>query len=325
MDIGRFVTVSAVEDPEMVCLGTGLYMDVYIERLFEFFEAAVPADFTVPVNIVTGSACTKLDRIACYDPETRSVYAESFDSLGYRTLGVLRHEVTHAVVHALWGRSVPFFEEGIAEALSRSIPGSIGPSEGSVSVLGMVDAAAEDVDYMVAARFSRFLIDAHGLARYRQMFQGSPQGSSRGEIVQLFGEVYGKSLTELEAEFSEQSRCAYQMDVCAAPIEAVSLSWAASVAVSCEDPFMYGASWGSMGRQWTLSISHGGRYRLQASVPVVIERCGACQAQATQGFSTDVEVDLQPGVYNLEVSFNGGAHDTVQLELLSTLLDRTSG
>lgn len=185
-------------DEYELCLGTPAHLDAYIERVFAFLGAE-PGDFTVPIHVVASPSCGNANHNGCYHPNKRRVSVSLDENSRYRPTAVLRHEVTHAVVHAAWGRSVSFFEEGFAESLSRTFAVSSEWTPEPQPVLHMLDDPSEQLDYEAAALFIRYLIDRVGIAPFRTIFQKS-RGGTRDEIVALIETVTGEEFAALDLE-----------------------------------------------------------------------------------------------------------------------------
>ncbi|WP_434421548.1 hypothetical protein [Nannocystis pusilla] len=208
----QHVEISLENDAREVCAGSVAHLDRYINRAFNFFGIAAPAPLGVPVLVVgTESPCADLySSSSCYVAGEETVYLADLDLEGRRTLGVVRHELSHAVIDRVWGQSAPFFNEGLAESLSQTLDRATPPALAPVGA--MLDRIPAEVDYTAAAYFVRFLIDTRGLERFKQVFQQS-LGHSRAEIEALMASIYGESFQALEAEYlSGPARCQYQLE-----------------------------------------------------------------------------------------------------------------
>lgn len=306
-------------ESRQLCAGSVAHLNSYVERVFEFFEEPVPEAFVVPVYVVNDSTCR---HGACYRPGDKEVFTESLDDLGARTSGVLRHELSHAVIDVVWGRSVPFFGEGLAEALSPTSDWSLVAME--VAPVGdMLDSGTDSLDYIAAARFVRFLIDTRGLARFERMFQAASE-RTQGAIRATFMEIYGEDFDAVEAEFlSGAPRCMFQVDICDVEhAESVGPAWSLAFAASCDDPDFYGSIGSddeSIATQRTIFVESAGAYHLSASSPVLLARCGDCEVQSIPTLVYERDIELQEGHYTLE--FTMTKDTVVTLELLSETVD----
>lgn len=244
---------------------------------------------------------------------------DALDISGYRTFGVLRHELAHAIVHQTWGRSISFLEEGLAETLGRASEDSIQPEHRGTSVQDMVSDDPTHIDYPTAARFTRYLIDAYGIERYRELFTSLHHGASEKEISAGFQAAYGKSLTALDEEyFLDGPRCTYQFEICGSEPIAVPVSWSAQVLLDCNAPTVFGRSGGLVSSTLTFEIASDGLYRLRSDYPLTLTRCGDCAVQQVAvltDFSIDTLVNLDAGVYSLEFAAAGEPHGAVRVEI----------
>lgn len=314
----QHVELSLDNDAREVCAGSIPHLDRYIERIFSFFGVAAPAYLNVPVLVVgTESPCADLySSSSCYVAAEETVYLADLDLEGRRTLGVVRHELGHAVIDRLWGQSAPFFNEGLAESLSQTLDRATPPPPAPVG--DMLDRIPAEVDYTAAAYFVRFLVDTRGLERFKQVFQRS-LGRSRADIEALMASFYGESFQALEAEYlSGPARCQYQLDVCE-PESAIAVGdrFHLTRAASCDDPDFYGSAGEDdldIAAQQTIEVRTGGTYRLEIAydVPplsteyprsqVVMTRCGDCEEQSIRTFrQADEELQLEAGIYALEM------------------------
>lgn len=310
--LGNYVDIQIKSTSREICAGTVAYLDPYIERTFDFLGAKMPEGFIVPVWVVNDPPCA--GGSACYVPSEQAVYLRSLDRSDGRASGVVRHELTHAVIDQVWGRSIPFLEEGLAETLGRTVDPL--PGAGVLAVKDMLDGSADEVDYVAAARFTRFLIDTRGLDRFKRLFQDKTEASQEA-VLGRFATVYGEDFERIEAEYlSAGIPCEYQIDLCN-PTEAqqVDSSWSASLAASCDDPDFYGTAGENyvlMATQRTIEILVAGKYELRAPTQVVISsegaplrsriamtRCGACEAHLVY-LPDNAVLDLDAGLYAFE-------------------------
>jgi len=296
-----------------LCAGSAPHLNEYVERAFDFFGEPVPDDFVVPVHVVNEPPCR---HNACYRSRDRAVFIGVLDESGARASGVLRHELSHAVIDHLWGQSVPFFEEGLAEALSRTADWTQTSIE--IAPVGdMLDREARSLDYTAAARFVRFLIDTRGLARFQQMFQAASE-RTQGAVRATFMAIYGEDFDALESEFlSGAPRCTFQVDICdMGLVERVGASWSLTFAASCDDPEFYG-SIGSedekIATQRTIFVEATGVYRLSTSSPVLLARCGDCEEQIDPTLLNGGDLELEEGFYTLEFTMTKDSVVTLEL------------
>ena len=320
---GRHISIAFEGESEEICAGTIAYLDRFIVDAFELLEEPVPENFVVPVRVVERMprGCPK--RGGCFHRRTRAVYLPTLgDQVAFQPLGALRHELIHAIVFEVLGKSMPFFEEGLAESLGRSQPDGNGIGE-ATEVHNMLKQRPLAVDsYVPSARFTRFLIDSHGIAKFKQIYRVGARRRTAASFARKFREIYGIDLAVLEEQFlAEGTYCTFQIDIC--DLNGAESIWPRlvdSYVASCDDPDHTGI-WGSVTRWYrTIQIEHDARYRLRASHPIRLTRCGACAEQGAQDVGAeqgvDVVVDLQSGIYSLIVLSDPGEIAIVDLEIM---------
>ncbi|WP_434420691.1 hypothetical protein [Nannocystis pusilla] len=297
------------------CAGWSSHLEAHVERIFEFLGVPVPPDFRVPVYVEDDVPCNSY---ACYRYDTKAVYVPDLDIGNRRPTGVLRHELAHAVIDRAWGVSVPFLQEGLAEAMARTAAWPV-LSEPTLPVGDMLDATGLALDYQAAARFVRFLIDTRGRAAFEQLFRAT-QERSQEAIRASIEAVYGEDFDSLESEFlASGPACQYQLDLCdEESAERLGTSWFEALAASCLDPDFYGSDGADdplLATRRTLQLDEGGSYRLRlegelnvspGGIPrfpqVALVRCGGCDQQFTRLFQPgEHELELEAGLYALEI------------------------
>lgn len=309
---------------QTLCPASLVVLDRHVERVYEFFHAKPPSDFEVPIRFES-MECAEV--AGCYDRSTRSIYiVEPNDELS--AIAVLRHELTHAVMDNLWGHSIPFLNEGVAEVLTHT------PSHGQLQIVPigpMLDAAALDLDYAAAAGFVRFLIDTRGLDRFKRVYQAAT-ARTQASIRASFADVYGETFEALESEYlAGPLPCRYQLDLCdpAAAAEPVGAQWSVTLAASCADPDFYGGAGPNgafMATQRTIILEAAGDYRVRTAVEILtatdgptlppsiqLVRCGSCDEQFERTLYDDTTLPLAEGVYTLV--FRAGGDSIMSLEI----------
>lgn len=301
--LGRYLIVSVEDESRTVCLGTGQYLDRYVERVFALLEEPIPDDFEV---VVTDEPC-RSGRKACYLPDEDLVHAAHWDSVTSRTLGLLRHELTHAILDRVWGRSIPFLEEGFTESLARTSLPALAVASQEPAIEPLIAQGALEFDYLPAARFVRFLIDTRGIRSFRDLFRQANRRDAEA-ILAAFESVYGASLAVVEAEFRAGGpRCTFQLDTCGEGTAIPVTGWRPQIALYCDDPDVFGTDETWMSKELTVEIPSEGSYVL-GGAPMIVSRCGACPEQAVYPFewpSMEMEVLLGAGTYSIEVQVAG--------------------
>ncbi|WP_434418465.1 hypothetical protein [Nannocystis pusilla] len=303
-----------------LCTGTAAHLDGYIEGVFKFL-GTTPGEFVVPVDVVTTVTCgEREDATGCYDPNDERVIVSLDEYFRFRPTAVLRHEVTHAIVHRAWGSSVPFFQEGLAESLSRTEAVNTEWMPEPRPILDMLDSPANEVDYEAAALFTRYLIDRIGVAAFRTIYQGVHDGT-RSEIVTRIEAATGEAFAALEADFlSGAPRCTFAIDLCdpqGAVTIAVGDSWSTAFEASCLAPEFYGSQSSEAmftATQLRVELQGTGRYRVhlladaEFDPSVELMRCGDCEEQFVRRIWDGMELDLGAGLYAVEFTVKPFAH-----------------
>ncbi len=321
--ISRYVDIYVISSEATLCAGSLNAIDRYIERAFDFLEESIPAGFSIPVYV--GGDLPRTYH-GFYDSSTGQVLLKDFEtSRGLRRpLGVLRHELTHAIADEVWGQSSAFFTEGLAEALSRpsAFINDVPPPPAPIERM-LVEVDSLEIDYLAAARFVRFLVDRYGVPRFRQVYQNSA-GLSLQETKDLLEEVYEQPFALLESSYLEEPTvCRLEVDQCdPEETEIVVGGWSKTYLAACEDPSFIGAasadsSSSGLGTSWTLQIEHSGDYRLRSLAPVTLSRCGSCAVQNSirTSFGTDMSMFLPAGLYVVEVEHGGDPHGVLDISL----------
>lgn len=320
---GSYVDIQVHSDSAELCAGTVEHLDRFIERVFAFLGEPVPDNFVVPVEIF--SEQQPCDIAACYDGG--KVWLRFLDTGWWdRPSWLLRHELVHAVHRTAWGNAAPFFNEGLAQALSSLVSSR----PGSMAIGDMLDKPAEEVDYDEAGRFVRFLIETRGIAQFRRLFQGSA-GKDAAGLRAWIAEVYGDTFADIEAEFlSGALRCHYQLHLCdSTEVERVTDSWSLDVLASCHEPDFYGAANSGadlFATSRTLELVQDGRYQVtpqfaadpadpaSQAARVTFVHCGTCEQVSVQELrSGEYELQLSAGVFALEVIMPYEREVTVEL------------
>lgn len=323
--VSKYVSVIFYGEEEIVCAGSLDYVDRYIERVFAYLGEQVPVDFNIRVHVVGASTYFDDDQFAYFDGE--AVYMRSLAMDTRRSIGSLRHEVTHAVVGATWGASASFFVEGLVEGLARSIDLDAEIGAESLPVSGELGRDWRDLDYLVAARFSRYLLVRFGVPQFKEVFQGA-LGRSETELASLLQSVYGHTIEELEAMYLDENlRCTLQLDVCdVTQVKQVSSSLSISFSSDCGSPYAYGAiseSASQFSFQQTIMIESDGIYYLRSKAPFTLTRCGACDVQFVRQFDwgVDAVTELLGGIYNVEIAFGQMSYEDAVLEVARVATD----
>ncbi|WP_434422861.1 hypothetical protein [Nannocystis pusilla] len=308
---GSYVEVDIHSDDAEFCGSTIDHLDRFVERVFAFLGEPTPHEFVVPINVF--DAETPCSSLGCYDKGR--IWLDVIDTSGaQQPAETLRHELVHAIHDRVWGMSVPFFNEGLAQSLSAQT----NSRPATKPIRDMLDKLPREFDYDAAGRFVRFLIDTRGLPRFRELFQGAPGRDGAG-LRAWIGEVYGEPFENIENEYlSGDPRCYYQLHLCnLVDGERIGDEWFMTTPASCHDLQFYGAST-SHGELFAmhrpLELVQGGRYlasthfAFEQSDPdlgtahVALLSCGTCdQFIAHRLTPNGHEIQLAAGAYTLEI------------------------
>lgn len=183
----------------------------------------------------------------------------------YSSRSSLEHELVHAVVATL-GEPAPFWSEGTAAALEseRTLFGAVAP-------LDDLDAQdSSEINYRSVGHFSRWLLETHGVERYRELLRAS--GSAR----EAFDAVYDFSLEDAQAQFYAEAPYSYGVLVaCDHPEleQSDSLSWSETFDIDCDAAGVYSTQRG-MGAFRVLTIIERGHYAFSTTGELgTIARC----------------------------------------------------
>lgn len=154
----------------------------------------------------------------------------------YSNLDSLAHELVHATVFPVWGRSDVLFEEGIAYGLDgRHALLPRYPSELPTAIVGGSQHGG--------AHFSRWLLDRHGPAKLRAIFERTSPSSTANEVLAAVEAVYGTSLADLEAEYLASAATIYPALGLCEGLEHVPRQgnvWELDATVDCDSPRAFG-------------------------------------------------------------------------------------
>jgi hypothetical protein len=158
------------------------------------------------------------------------------DGIVFSDRDALMHELVHAIVIPVWGRSGGSFNEGIAMGLDGHhllLPRD--PSELPTALAGGSRHGG--------AHFSRWLLDRHGPAMLRTLFERSSPSSTEDEVLAAVEAVYGVSLAELEAEYLGTAPTIYPALGLCDGLEHVPRQgnvWELATTVDCDSPRAFG-------------------------------------------------------------------------------------
>lgn len=305
----------ATEFDEPLCRGTLDHLELVVTTL----ETTLGTSVDQPIEVyLYDSRESSVNPGWCSSDTARGCHE---NGAVYSDLDSLEHELVHAVVETM-GDPAPFWSEGTAAALEsrRTLFGLVAP-------LDDLDAKESSaVNYRSAGHFSRWLLETHGVERYRELLRAP--GSAR----EAFEQTYDFSLEDAQAQFYAEAPYSYgALVACDYPeldqIDA--LSWSETFDLDCDAPDVSSTERG-MGALRILTISQRGHYAFSTTgETATISRCDdedldlpiangdpaygdippineAFIHQYVQGFPGGGEItiyDLAPGRYELAVGY----------------------
>lgn len=245
----------------------------HLERVVTRLETDLDTSIEQPLEIHLWAAemwpnnpgwCADEHAIGCFDGEV--IHAQQLS---------VAHEIVHALVATL-GSPAPFWSEGAAESrqTDRTAFGDIDPS-------ASLSLDTSQLDRRTAAHFSRWLIDVHGIERFRELLRSTGSGK------EAFEATYGMSVQEAEASYLSDAPHSFAAWItCEHPLLAADgdSGWSETIVLACDQPAVYGGSLG-MAVARVLEIDARGLYdvsTLASSVTIA-----SCKDQ-------DVPVALDP-------------------------------
>jgi hypothetical protein len=252
----------------------------------------------------------------------------------YSSLIPFEHEIVHVEIDAKTGH--PLLREGAAELF-----GSIsGPTTTSiVPIRDMVGGDVPGYGYQSAGRFSRYLVEAHGLEAYETLL-ATTGGRDESSLDAAFREVLEVSLDDAISDYETFSPCAtphwryydYECgDLAVSPWIEPGL-WQDTIALSCDQPDVIGPR-GAEPTVWTLralEVDATGSFELSIAsnepATVSLASCsGNCfdedgVSPPLVGATTEQSsgtVLLFPGRYWLHVAHDASSSADVTIQLRS--------
>jgi hypothetical protein len=212
----------------------------------------------------------------------------AYESIAYSTVIPHDHELVHIELDAV---PPSFLREGAAEAF-----GSIRTSE--LTTITDIEALF-DMDqipasgYQTAGRFSRFIIDHHGVDAYFDLYEALDGATSRAALEAEVEDVLGVTLPELVADFESFSWCSvdrwrfYDRECTMLPLTPWQspTRWAEEIDLSCAAPDVVGPQ---RDRVWTrraFEVEQAGLYDLviESADPTAQVEVFSCAASCFAG------------------------------------------
>lgn len=250
-------------DGLQACGGTYDYMERWLaafrERVGDHgnparhtFYWVGPADFELEL-------CTT--GVACSYPSANVIYS---------TIIPAEHEIVHAELDA---QPPSVLVEGAAEVFG-SIASPMTISTMSIDPL-LVEEQIPGVGYQTAGRFSRFIIERHGIDAYFALYEALDGASGRKAFAEAVEDTLGVGLTELEEGFEDTTPCSvahwryFDYECSTLPLTPWEspTRWSDDIDLSCAADDVIGPRRGLV---WTLrafEVEHEGAYELTVESP----------------------------------------------------------
>jgi hypothetical protein len=190
-----------------LCAGNLVGVDATIERLGGAFDVLV----VDKVRLYWGRDGVKLhcplvdaDYEGCFGLDTNVAFVQS---------GAVDHELAHAV-GSLAGTMDPFFEEGMAHALTEhsllNEDFDARPSE--LLGLSQEEFVSTPGSRRIAKHFVRFLIEEQGMAPLNELRRLSLRGASQAETLAAFERVHGAPMAAYETAWAVRAPLSFGSD-----------------------------------------------------------------------------------------------------------------
>lgn len=157
--------------------------------------------------------------------------------------GTLEHELVHAIAGRV-GAMEPFFEEGIAMALSNTLTGdqSFQVLPSALVGLSRRDFESASLSRSTAKHFVHFLIDERGMAPLNELRKLVHERSTRDQALEAFAMTYAAPMSAFEAAWAARAPSNYdEYPVGSLPVE----SWkdgqlSIQRTLACDDVLSHG-------------------------------------------------------------------------------------
>jgi hypothetical protein len=223
-----------------VCRGTLDELDRHVERVAEQLDITV--EDRIQVFWYNKSAAGAIEG---EDAELNTWCAPlnhaggCYKGVVHAHFSTLVHELNHAIAAPAWGWSSFFFSEGVAFTFDRSsVDNMIHHTPSSRPRSEVMEAKQPD-----GGHFTRWLIDRHGPAKLRELFEASNLSSSTDEMFAAVEQMYGVPFAELDAEYVATAPTIYPMlGLCENLVEVpwTGDRWELRLDADCDAPYMFG-------------------------------------------------------------------------------------
>lgn len=247
------------------------------------------------------------DRDIC---SSRTACAYSRSNVIYSTVIPHEHEIVHTELDA---RPPSILREGAAEVFGSIEP----PFTTEVADLDpLLDAdQISGYGYTTAGRFSRFIIERHGLDAYFELYTALDGAQGRDAIATGVENVLGVELSALVSNFEGASPCSvdrwryFDRECSILPLTSwqSATRWADEIDLSCAAPDVIGPRRDLVWTRRALEVAQAGSYELtlESTNPTAQVAIFACDVNCFDG---------QPSTAIPTTSIATGGHATVFLE-----------
>lgn len=214
--------------------------------------------------------------------------AYPYSNVIYSTIIPVEHEIVHTEVDA---QAPSFLREGVAELF-----GSI--DSPSVTEIADIEELI-DIDritgsgYQTAGRFSRFIIDHHGLDAYFELYEALDGATSRAALEAEVEHVLGVTLPDVVADFEGFGWCSvdrwrfYDRECTMLPLTPWQspTRWAEEIDLSCATPDVVGPQRDLVWTRRAFEVEEAGLYDLviESTDPTAQVEVFSCDASCFAG------------------------------------------
>lgn len=305
------------------CAGTRAHMD----RVIPYFAGQLGLDAAARGDITYTWVSDDAWRVVV----PRSIWRYSGFAHGPRAFSKqpqMVHELAHTVVHEAVSGGLPFFDEGLAEALEEAWTAE-GYRRVRVDPRPQLFLEPPALDYAIAGAFASYLLSRHGPEAYLALLDGTRDGTREARLDAVFGNLYGGSVDSVVAEYLAADTCPEDTlplplpPSCAAPEHPWRATgrWVLARFLACDDDDAVGGRSDGLNlldprilTSVTLLVEESGSYDLGLGgdgAAIGLVRCGGCpwlrEDVALVG-DGQVSIDLEAGRYALTIYGSPEAH-----------------
>lgn len=246
----------------------------------------------------------------------------------------LIHELVHTVTYTALGRSLPFFEEGIAMAYSRPLSNEYAYPMLLVDPREDILLPQAELNYGRAGSFTIYLLATYGPEPFLELYVATRDRRNMSDIKDDFWRIYGVELdAAVEGTLSREPCTGDEFIVLPYDCDAPEIAWASSgwtheTTLDCDRGDVYGGIYDERppvnATSVTLVIPENGSYDLQTSGDrAATVRLGACfgcpwdRPDVVLEAGTSSLETLKPGTYYVRVEASVELEPAVRVDLLA--------